>query len=230
VVCLDLLWRVCRLTSVNKNLMIFALIEKSDEGKIMVSENSRETVREVVGIFFNGNHLKAALADLNSSGFEHDQVSLLASEFAVEKSLGDLFTRTNEHHDPARAPVTAFVLNNSMGDAFRALGGGLFFAGSTAALGALVASTAIFGGALLAAATGAAAVAAVGALTVPVIINQSDAEYLAEQIDEGHLLLFVRASNTASEQQAISILTEHSGYDIKVYEVPAHPHKQIIHR
>lgn len=92
----------------------------------MVSENNRETVREVVGIFFDGDHLKAALADLDSAGFEHEQISLLASEFAVEKSLGDLYTRTNEHHDPARAPVTAFVLNNSVGDAFRAQGGGCF--------------------------------------------------------------------------------------------------------
>jgi hypothetical protein len=210
--------------------MIFALIEKSDEDKIMVSENNRETVREVAGIFFDGAHLKAAVLDLESAGFDHEQISLLASEFAVEKSLGDLYTRPTEHPDPDRAPATAFVLKNAMGDTFRSLGGGLFFAGSTAALGALVASTAIFGGALLPAVTGAVAVGTVGALTASMIIHRNDAEYLEEQIEEGHLLLFVRASDHASETQAVKILTDHSGFDVKIYEVPLNPPSQKIHR
>jgi outer membrane lipoprotein SlyB len=182
--------------------------------------NDKQPVREVVGIFFDVKHLEATIKDLRASGFEHDQLGLLASEFAVEKSLGELYTRTNKHHDVSHAPATAFVKNNSVGDTFRALEGGLFFTGTTVAMGAAVATGAIFGGALLAAVAGAVGVGAIGAL-ISGIIHQSDAEYLEEQIDEGHLLLFVRVNDPAQEKLAVAILTRHSGYDARVHEVPA---------
>ncbi len=196
----------------------------------MTINKDRKMVREVVGIFFDGSHLKAALAELDSAGFEHEQISLLGSEFAIEKSLGDLYARTNEYHDISRTPATAFVLKNSVGDAFRSLGGGLFFAGSTAAAGGLVVSSAIFGGALLAAVTGAVAVGIVGTLTAYMIIHRNEAEFLEEQVEEGHLLLFVRASNSEAETQAVKILSAHSGFDVKIYLVPLNPPSQIIHR
>ncbi len=150
----------------------------------MVDETGRKSVREVIGVFFDVQHLEAAIRDLRASGFEHDQLGLLASEIAVEKSLADFYTRTNNHHDVSHAPVIAFVKKNSVGDTFRALEGGLFFVGGTVAMGAAVATGAIFGGALVAAAAGAAGVVAIGAL-VGGIIHQSDAEYLEEQVDEG---------------------------------------------
>jgi outer membrane lipoprotein SlyB len=87
-------------------------------------------------------------------------------------------------------------------------------------MGAAVATGAIFGGALLAAVAGAVGVGAIGAL-ISGIIHQSDAEYLEEQIDEGHLLLFVRVNDPAQEKLAVAILTRHSGYDARVHEVPA---------
>lgn len=83
---------------------------------------------------------------------------------------------------------------------------------------------------MLAAVTGAVAVGTVGTLTASMIIHRSDAEYLEEQVEEGHLLLFVRASDRASEVQVIKILTAHSGFDVKVYQAPLNPPSQTIHR
>jgi hypothetical protein len=40
-------------------------------------------------------------------------------------------------------------------------------------------------------------------------------------VDEGRILLFVRIPDSAREQQAMNILTAHSGVDVKMYEVPA---------
>jgi hypothetical protein len=52
------------------------------------------------------------------------------------------------------------------------------------------------------------------------IIHQSDAEYLEEQVDEGHLLLFVRTRESAQEQRAMEILAKHCGADVRIHSVP----------
>ena len=40
-------------------------------------------------------------------------------------------------------------------------------------------------------------------------------------MDEGRISLFVRMADSAKQQQAMNILTRHSGVDVKMYEVPA---------
>lgn len=184
----------------------------------MSKDDSSRQVREVIGIFADGNHLKAAIDELGAAGFSKDRIGLMASEYAVEQSLGDLYTRINETQDPAKAPATAFVAAESVGDTARSLGGGLFFAGSTAALGAAVASAAVLGGALLPAVAGAAAVGTMGVL-LGSVIRQSDAEYLEGQVDMGHLLLFVRADDVARQEKAMEILSRNSAQDVRVHEV-----------
>lgn len=184
----------------------------------MSKDDSSRHVREVIGIFADGNHLKTAIDELASAGFSKDRIGLMASEYAVEQSLGDLYTRINETQDPAKAPAMAFVAAESVGDTARSLGGGLFFAGSTAALGAAVASAAVLGGALLPAVAGAAAVGAMGVL-LGSVIRQSDAEYLEGQVDMGHLLLFVRAEDVARQEKAMEILSRNSAQDVRVHEV-----------
>jgi hypothetical protein len=195
----------------------------------MTNRDNVSPIREAVGVFFDATHLKEAIADLSASGFARDTLGLLAGEYTVQQSLGDLYTRTNEFHDSPNAPATAFVKKESVGDTMHALAGGLFFAGGTAAMGALVASAAVLGGTLLAAVTGVAAVGSAGAL-LGALIHQSDAEYLEQQVDEGHLLLFVRVHDPAEERRALDILSKHAGYDARIHEVPTHKHRSLLHR
>jgi hypothetical protein len=176
-------------------------------------------VREAVGIFFDADHLKDAIKDLLTSGFEPEELGLLASEQVVERSLGDLYARTNERAASPQAPAIAFIGRKSIGETGHTLGGGLFFVGTSGVMGAVVASAAVFGGALLGAVGGIVGVGVVGAL-VATIIHQSDAEYLQHQVDEGHMLLFVRMNGTDREQPAMSILNRHCGVDVKMYEIP----------
>lgn len=106
--------------------------------------------------------------------------------------------------------------------------GSLFFAGATTAAGAAVVSAAVLGGALLAAATGAAAIGGVGA-AMALILRESDAEHLEQQVDEGHLLLFVRVRDAAAEQRAIDILSRHSAYDARVHSVRDEQRAEVGH-
>ena len=186
----------------------------------MATSNSEPSIREAVGIFFNADHLKEAIKALLASGFTPVELGLLASEQVVERSLGDFYTRTNEDPDSPKAPAIAFVGRESSAETASTLGGSLFFVGTSGVMGAVVASSAVLGGALFAAIGGIVGVGIVGAL-VAKIIHQSDADYLQQQVDEGHILLFVRMADSAKEQQAIDVLTRHSGVDVKMYEVPA---------
>lgn len=176
-------------------------------------------IREAVGAFVGPGKVHEAMDELLASGFEHDDLGLLAGEYTVRDALGDFYTRTNEHAEGADAPNTAFVAKESVGDTVHAMIGSLSLAGSTVAAGAAVASAGIFGGALAAAVAGAAALGAVGAV-LGGIIHESDAEELEEQIEEGHLLLFVRARDSAKEKQAVEILQRHTPIEVKVVTVP----------
>jgi hypothetical protein len=186
----------------------------------MTTSENEPSVREAVGIFFNADHLKDALKDLLAAGFAPEQLGLLASDQVVERSLGDLYARTNKNPDSPSAPAIAFIGREATGETGSTLGGSPFFVGTSGAMGAVVASSAVLGGALLAAIGGIVGVGVVGAL-VATIIHQSDAEYLQQQVDEGHILLFVRIAHSATEQPAMNILTRHSGVDVKMYEIPA---------
>jgi hypothetical protein len=185
----------------------------------MTTSKNEAPIREAVGIFFDGQHLKDALKDLLASGFEPEELGLLASEQVVARSLGDLYARTNGSADSPQAPAIAFIGKEAIGETGRTLGGGLFFVGTSGVMGAVVASAAVFGGALLAAVGGIVGVGVVGAL-VATIIHQSDAEYLQRQVDEGHMLLFVRMADSDREQQAMNILIRNSAVDVKMYVVP----------
>lgn len=186
----------------------------------MTVGDNEAPIREAVGIFFDADHLEQAIEELSAAGFDREELGLLASEYAVRQRLSHLYERTSEHPDVGNAPATAFVKKESIGDTIHGLAGSLFFVGSTTAAGAVVASAAVLGGGLLSAVTGVAAIGAIGAV-MALLIHESDAEYLEEQVDEGHVLLFVRTPNATREEQAVAILSRHSGYDARIHEISA---------
>lgn len=185
----------------------------------MARRSDEPTVQEAVGVFFDVDHLKAAIEELVESGFDRSEIGLLAGEHTVRRALGNFYTATNEFAANPKAPCTAFVADRADDDTFHALLGGLFFYGATAAAGAVVASAAILGGAVIAAASGVAAIGVAGTV-MGLIIHKSDSDFLDEQIDEGHLLLFVRTNDAGRGASAVKILAEHGAYEPKVYTVP----------
>lgn len=189
-------------------------------------DNKKQTIREAVAVFYEVTHLKEAVNALLAAGYSSDQIGLLASEHSVRESLGEFYTHTNNTLDASKAPVTAFVDKDHPSQQQQdSLGGSLFFVGTSGAMGAVVASSAVLGGALLAALSGVVAVGVIGAMAGKVI-HQSDAEYLQQQIDEGHILLFVRLPESPSdpirEEEVLNLLRHHSGHsgrDVKVHEI-----------
>lgn len=58
----------------------------------------------------------------------------------------------------------------------------------------------------------------VGAL-MGLVIHESDADYLENQVGEGRLLLFVSTPDADREAKALEILERHSAFNPKVYTV-----------
>ena len=185
----------------------------------MEKDTNPPVVREAVGIFFDAKTLREAINDLLSAGFDHAAVGLLAGEFTVRQSLGDLYTQANEFSNSPNAPRMAFVAKTSSEDLLHGGLGVLSFAAVSAAGAAVVATAGVLGGGIMAAAAGVAALGAVGRI-LGALIGENDAEHLEEQVDEGHLLLFVRTGGPAQEKLASDILSKHSGYDVRIYTVP----------
>jgi hypothetical protein len=176
-------------------------------------------VREAVGVFMDADDLKRAGQELLTAGFEREALGLLASKEAVETSLGDLYTRANALAGRPGAPQMALVRHEAVGSTLHAWLGSLSLAGTTAVGAVVVASSAVLGGALLAATAGVAAVGAIGAL-MAAIIHESDAEHLQEQLDHGRLLLFARTDTADQEQRAVRILSGNNSVEAKGYDVP----------
>ena len=177
-------------------------------------------IREAVGVFDTAEGLQDAIDELLSSGFDRAELSLLASERAVEEKLGYAYRRAEELEDETRVPRTAFVSTESRGDAEGALIGGLVYVGAVLAAGGIVASGGTLAGAVVAAALAGGAGAAAGSVFAK-LLEYHHADYLDEQLGRGGLLLWVRTRSPERETRAVEILGKHSAHDVHVHDIPA---------
>lgn len=188
----------------------------------MASDVEISEVREAVGVFDTAETLQEAIDDLQVSGFDHADISLMAGEQAVEEKLGHLYRKASDVADNADVPRRAYVSPEAIGEAQGALVGGLGYIGAIGAAGLIFAS-----GGTMAAAIAAAALAAGGGGLVGVLlaklVGERHARYLQEQLDRGGILLWVRTRDETREKRAVEILTKHSGRDVHVHGAPDAP-------
>ena len=174
-------------------------------GQSQNTEQDPETIREVVATFFDAAALEKAVTALKAAGFEKGKISAVAGADTVKHALKGHYQEPDEQSSDPDAPQTAFVGRDSVGDAVHGILGGFFFTGTTVAAGALVATAGALASPLVTAIAAAAAVGGGGALAIQQI-GKSEAERLQEEIDRGHLLLFVRTDNRAQERQALAAI------------------------
>lgn len=196
-------------------------ISSSTWEKVTVpSTQEARALREAVGVFDTAETLQDAIDELLSSGFNRAELSLLASESAVEAKLGHKYRKSSELEDDVRVPRTAYVSTESVGDAEGAVIGGLMYVGA----GVLMGPVAFAGGTLAAITTAAAFGAGAGGLIGTILaqlVGDHHARHLQEQLDHGGLLLWVRVWDAENEKRAVEILAKHSGRDVHVHTLPA---------
>jgi hypothetical protein len=188
--------------------------------RTMASELDQPSVCEVVGIFHTSQDLEAAVDELLISGFDRAELSLLASQKSFSGKLGHQFRSAAEIADNPSAPRSAFVSTEAIGDAEGGLIGGLTYFGATVAVGAVV----IFGGTLTAAIGAAILAGGTGGLIGSALarwVGHHHADYLRDQIENGGILLWVRAWNETDEARAVEIIARHAADKVHAREVCA---------
>ena len=186
----------------------------------MASNEEGNKIREAVGVFNTADALQEAIDELMSSGFDRAELSLLASEQAVEEKLGHHYEKVRDLEDDSTVPRAAYMSTESIGDAEGGLVGGLMYVGATAAAGAIVAT----GGTVAAAIAAAALAGGAGGLIGSVLakwVGDHHAHHLQEQLNHGGLLLWVRTWDSEDEKRAVEILAKHTGRDVHVHTLPA---------
>jgi len=185
----------------------------------VIQTPGQTTVREAVAVFETAEDLERAIDDLQSSGFNRAEISLLADERTIEKKLGHKYEKVSELEDDPDAPRTAYVSTESVGDAEGGLIGGLTYIGAVAAAGAVVAGGGAFAATLAAAALTGSASGFIGAILAG-MVGEHHADYLRKQLEKGGLLLWIRTRDTDHEKQAVDVLSRHSAQDVHVHSVP----------
>jgi hypothetical protein len=175
----------------------------------MKIEPDHGAVREAVGVFNNAENFQDAIDELLSSGFHRAELSLLASEHAVQEKLGHRYKRVNELSDDPRVPRTAYISTEAIGGAEGGLIGALVYVGATAAAGAIVVSGGTLAGVITAMALAGGAGGLIGTLLAR-WVGDKHADYLQEQMDHGGLLLWVRTRDVEKEKRATETLSKHS--------------------
>jgi hypothetical protein len=186
----------------------------------MSDKQEVRTIREAVGVFNRPEDLQHAIDELLSSGFHRAELSLLASEHAVNEKLGHRYQKISVLADDPAVPRAAYVSSEAIGGAEGALIGVLMYVGATAAIGAIVVS----GGTLAAAIAAAVAAGGAGGLIGSILakwVGDRHAQYLQEQMDHGGLLLWVRTWDSEDERRAVEIIKKHSERDAHVHALPA---------
>jgi hypothetical protein len=91
----------------------------------MLVEQQARIVREAVGVFNRSEDLQDAIDELLSSGFDRAELSLLASEHAVEEKLGHRYEKVGALAEDPTVPRAAYVSTEAIGGAEGGLIGGL---------------------------------------------------------------------------------------------------------
>jgi|SRR6478609_6451069 hypothetical protein len=186
----------------------------------MKIEPKSRVAHEAVGVFNRSEDFQDAIDELLSSGFHRAELSLLASERAVQEKLGHRYKKVNELQDNPRVPRTAYVSTEAIGGAEGGLIGALMYVGATAAAGVIVVSGGTLAGVIAAMALAGGAGGLIGTLLAR-WIGDHHARYLQEQMDHGGLLLWVRTRDVEKEKRATEILSKHSGRDVHLHALPA---------
>jgi hypothetical protein len=152
----------------------------------------------IVGVFHDRAAAERALEDLQSVGYDENQIG-----FAGPGSEGDDI----DGSDTAEGAATGAVGGGVLGGALGALASGLIpGVGPIIAVGAL---TGILGGA----AAGGAAGGIAGAL-VGMGVSEDDAKYYEEELRAGRSIITVRPEESISSD-ARAILERHGAYDAR---------------
>jgi hypothetical protein len=174
---------------------------------------------EVVGLFRSAQDLQAAVDDLETQGFNRADLSVMASESAIEEQFKGAYVRAKDLEDRTDTPTMAFISRESMGAPEGAVLGAFMYIPAVIGLTSVVASGGSLAAAIAATAISTGAGGAVGAFLAR-LIDQRYVHQIEEHLSRGGLLLWVAARDEHHVQRAIAIMHGHNAEDAHAHTLP----------
>jgi hypothetical protein len=177
------------------------------------------TVREVVGVFDDQEHLQIAIDDLQADGLNRANITTLAGSRRIERELGHGYANVRDIEDDYEVPRTIYVSKRSLGVAEGVLIGiaiyipALFVAANMASRGAsdgALASTVLLAGVM-------------GGILGWWFAHRLDGMYrsrIREQLDHGGIVLWTSVYSPEQEARASAVLTRSSARDVHAHDRP----------
>lgn len=175
-------------------------------------------IREVVAVFNDAETLEAAVNDLDKAGFVQTNMSIMADAKAVAEKLGHRFEPVEEMEDDPKVPRRAFVDRSDRAVEESIAIGLPLYIGAMAGAVAVVASGGAAAMVALAATGGGALGGGLGALFAR-SIGKAEAERLAQNVENGGILLWVAVSDTEAERRAKEVLKAAGGTHVHAHEI-----------
>lgn len=173
--------------------------------------------REVVGLFSDPHAMEAGVQDLLVNGFDHGDLSILASEQTVRERLGHRLDDTLAAADDPAVPRRAWVEPESRMEGRGALASVLGYFGAVTALGLTFATGGAAAVAIGAALVGAGAGAGLG-VGLGKMFDQRLAREFERQVERGGILVWARCHDEEGEARAIDILTRHGAHHAHAHD------------
>lgn len=186
----------------------------------MTEPAAYQNASEAVGLFHSAREMQSAVDELLSSGFARMDLSVMATEEAIEKKLGHAYTSVRELEDTPDVPTTAFVPRETLGDIEGAVFGAFLYIPATVGTLAVVASGGTLAAALTALLIGGGLGGALGTV-LSYIIGRKYADQIDRHLKHGGLLLWVRTRDSDHEERAMRIMKAHGAEDVHLHTLPA---------
>jgi len=185
----------------------------------MTEQSAYSNTTEAVGVFHSAASLQAAVDDLLTQGFNRMDLSVLASEKAIEAKLHEIYVPARDLEDRVEVPTTAFISVESVGAAMGAVIGALVYVPALIGGAVIVAS----GGTMAAAMAAAAISGGIGGSVGTVLgglIGKNHYDKIEEHLVSGGLLLWIRTRDQKHEERALAILKGHDADGVHLHTIP----------
>ena len=183
----------------------------------MSGKRNLSHVIEAVGIFKEVEFLESAIDDLMEHGFDRSDLSLLASEEAIDAKIGHNYIKVNELEDNSNVPRTAYVARESLGAGEGVLIGAPMYVVACTAAGVVAAAGGPLTALILAAIAGGGGGALIGAILAR-LVGQNYSKKIEQQLERGGLILWIRTWSDDQKKKALDILAKHSAEDIHLHD------------
>lgn len=173
-------------------------------------------LKEVVGVFMSKDDLQRAIRELEGTSFPRQDISVMGSRDDLEKVFGARAVSPEFAIDNPDTPRKAPSRPEEQTIGVAGMIGGTAYVGAMAL--ALAAGAVTFPAIISAAVLGGIGGGTMGAILTKILGDRYN-RHIAEQVEKGGLLLWVRTPDSEKEDLARRVMITNNAYDVHLHQI-----------